>query len=295
LVVDKIDSIGVTHLMFEVNDDVKWLRGTGAWGLKSAPLNEVRGVQKRLARVLEKKHVSLPIEEVVDHFKSTRFYRNRHDILEDDFILACLRVHPEVSIDDEQCGLNKWERHRLDEMILALREIGEPVHYTEIAEKTNALLEPEMQTTAHNIHAHMLRMPDIFVRVGHGVYGLTEWGLHDDGSVANAAHRVLSEAGKPLHYDIVADRVLETWCVNPASVYAALQSDHRFISIGPGIYWLRENIAEGCDAGEADFGDLFGERLEEWQEELNLEENGLDYDTHAEADAIRQMGMDFFK
>lgn len=296
LVIGDIDPIGVAYLAFEINNDVKWLCGAKAWGVKSIPLKEIGGIQMRLAKILEEEHAPLPTEKVIARFKATRFYRNRQEELEDDFIQACLRVHPEISIDREgQCGLERWDRHRTDEIILALREIGEPVHYTEIAEKTNALLEPEMQTTAHNIHAHMLRMPDIFVRVGHGVYGLAEWGLHDDGSVANAAHRVLSEAGKPLHYDIVAGRVLETWCVNPASVYAALQSDNRFISIGPGVYWLREKIAEGCDDGEADFGDLFGERLEEWQEELNLEENGLDYDTHAEADAIRQMGMDFFK
>jgi hypothetical protein len=39
---------------------------------------------------------------------------------------------------------------------------------------------------------------------------------------------------------------------------------------------------------------LFGDRLEELQKRANGEEGGRGYDTHAEADAIRQMGTDFF-
>lgn len=300
IVVNNVDPIGVVHLLFEINNeinnDVKWLRGIEAWGLKSAPLDEVLGMQKRLARILEKERVPLSVEEAIARFKSTRFYRNRQEKLEDGFILACLRVHPEISIDDEdKCGLKQWEHHRLNETILALREIGEPVHYTVIAERTNALLEPEVQTSAHNIHAHMQRQPDVFVRVGHGIYGLAEWGLHDDGSLANAAHRVLSEAGKPLHQDIIADQVLETWKARRSSVYMALQTDDRFVRIGSGVYWLREKITEEGNVEKADFGDLFGKRLEQLQDEMNVEEGSSDYDTHAEADAIRQMGTDFFK
>jgi DNA-directed RNA polymerase delta subunit len=254
----------------------------------------INAIRERLTRILEEELVPLPVEKLIDRFKATGFYRDHEEELDDGFILACLRVDPEICIDDEECGLRKWERHRLDEMILALREIGEPAHYTRIAETTNALLEPEMQTSAHNILAHMYRLPDIFVRVGHGVYGLAEWDLHGDGSLANAAHRVMSAAGKPLHYDVIADRVLKTWKARRSSVYVALNTDDRFVRIGPGVYWLREKIAESAETGEADFGDLFGDRLEERQEEITGERSGRGYDTHAEADAIRQMGTDFF-
>jgi hypothetical protein len=296
LVVKNVDPVGVVHLMREMTDRLRWIRGTQAWGLKAAPLREVGPTQMRLAKVLEEERVPLPVEEVIDRFKATSYHRNRQDALQDGFIGACLRVAPEICVDgDGQCSLKQWEGHRLDEMILALRGIGEPAHYTEIAEKTNALLEPGMQTSAHNIHAHMQRLADIFVRVGHGVYGLAEWDLHDDGSLANAAHRVLSEAGKPLSHDIIADRVLETWEARRSSVHVALQTDDRFVRIGPSVYWLREKIAEDGDAPEADFADLFGGGLEQWEERLGVEGNGIGYDTHAEADAIRQVGTDFFE
>ena len=57
-------------------------------------------------------------------------------------------------------------------MILTLRELGEPSHYTAIAERTNNLLPPEQQTSARNIHAHLHRRSDIFIRVGRGIFGL---------------------------------------------------------------------------------------------------------------------------
>jgi hypothetical protein len=291
--VDNLDPLGVTHLVLEFAPGVR-RAGAGVWCLDDLPLEGIAAVRDRLSRILEEELVPLPIEEVIDRFKATGFYRDHERKLDDGFIVACLRVDPEICIDDEQCGLRKWERHRLDEMILALREIGEPAHYTNIAEKTNALLESAMQTSAHNILAHMYRLPDIFVRVGHGVYGLAEWDLEGDGSLSNAAHRVLSAAGKPLHYDVIADRVLQTWKARRSSVHVALNTDDRFVRIGPGVYWLREKIAESDETGEADFGDLFGDRLEERQEDIAGEHGGRGYDTHSEADAIRQMGTDFF-
>ncbi len=296
LVVDEVDPIGVAHLVLDITDDVRCICGGKAWGLEGVPLNEVEVIQKSLTKVLEEELVPLPVEEVISSLKGTAFYRNHQESLPGSFILACLKAHSEISIDEEgQCSLVQWESRRLDEMILALREIGEPVHYTKIAEKTNALLESEMQTSAHNIHAHMMRLPGIFVRVGHGVYGLAEWGLHDDGSLANAAHRVLSQANRPLHHDVIADRVLETWKARRSSVHVALNTDNRFVRIGPGVYWLRERIAEEGDAGGADFGELFGQRLEQWQEDLNAGKDSPGYDTHAEADAIRGIGLDFFE
>jgi hypothetical protein len=297
LTVGHVNLSGVVHLVCESDSSIRWLPATRAWGLEGAQLKELTGVQERLVQVLKKEHVPLPLDDVIARFKTTRFYQNRQEALEDSFLVACLRVHPDILIEDnEECGLERWKRHRTGEIILALRELGEPAHYEVIAEKTNSLLDPQMRTSAHNIHAILGRRIDLFARVGHGIFGLREWGLVDDGSLSNAACRVLSEAGKPLHYDIITDCILETWQVRRESVYAALQSDDRFICIGPGIYWLREQIAERTEVEEeTDFGDLFGKRLGQWQKELAVEGRKADYDTHAEADSIRQTGVDFFK
>lgn len=295
LVIGDVEPIGVIHLVLERNNYVKWLRKMKIWGLKSCPLSVVSGIQSKLVQLLEDEYVPLPTDELIARFKATQIYLNYQGEIEDAFLFAILRTHPEIYVEsDGKCGLIHWENQRLDEMILALRKIGDPIHFTKIAEKTNALLESEMQTSAHNFHAILGRYTDLFVRVGHGIFGLREWGLPDDGNLANAAHRVLSDAGKPLHHDTITVRVLETWQANPTSIYAALQNDNRFISIGSGVYWLRERIAQSSNEKETNFSDLFGNRLEKWQEELSVEKNSLGYDAHAESDAIRHMGTDFF-
>ena len=93
----------------------------------------------------------------------------------------------------------------------------------------------------NQINAYLARYSDVFVRVGHGIFGLAEWGLSNDGSLANAVYRVISEARRPLHIDNIARRVLQTWRVNPDSVYAAIQQDERFEALGRGIYTIVES------------------------------------------------------
>lgn len=291
-----IDPVGVAELVFELDENVRFLRRLEAWGLKSYPLELVRKVQDRFSQVLREAKVPLSTEEVIARFKATRLYHNQRESLEDDFILACLKGHCELSIDQEnQCYLDQWENHRTTEIILALREIGEPVHYETIAKETNALLPKKLKARPRLIYAELLRRDDLFVRVGKGIFGLKEWGIPDDGNLANAAHRVLSEAGKPLHYEVITDRVLETWRVRPSSVYVALQSDHRFISIGTGVFWIRDRLAGESQLKESsDFGDLFGSRLDRWQKEWRNGEGDIDHDTGAEVDRIRKAGLDFF-
>lgn len=294
--VGNIEPIDLAHLIFESNNNVKWIQETGAWGLSSLPLSLVPGIQAKFEEILEDKYVPLPRDELISQYKSTQLYLNYQGMVEDNFLIKCLNIHPKVCFDkDGNCGLSCWENQRLNTIIQTMREIGEPVHYTDIAKKTNMELGSVNNTSARNIHAQLQRNTDIFVRVGHGIYGLSEWGLHDDGSIANAAYRVLSDAGRPLHCDIITEQVLETWQVNPRSVLAALQREDRFVNIGQGVYWLREKITKNANVREDNFSDLFHKRLDKFQNDLNLEEGGLGYDTHAEADAIRQLGMDFFK
>ena len=70
------------------------------------------------------------------------------------------------------CGLKKWAKRKLDEVVLALRQIGHPAHYSIIAEQANTLLPQDQRTSARNIHAILDRYPDIFINVGRGKYWL---------------------------------------------------------------------------------------------------------------------------
>ena len=238
LAIGDVDPISIVRLICKVDDKLRWIGKVKAVGLSGYPLSRADGIQKQLARLLSEHGRSLSVNELLAHFEDTRFYRRHRDELVDGFVIACLQAHPKIEIRSGRCALVSWSGKRLDTMILILRELGEPSHYTVIAERTNNLLLPEYQTSARNIHAHLHRRSDIFIRVGRGIFGLREWGLPDDGGLANAVYRVLVEAGQPLHLETITDRVLETWHARRFSVYVAIINDDRFRRVGVSTYGL---------------------------------------------------------
>jgi RNA polymerase sigma factor (sigma-70 family) len=290
-----IDPLGVILLICEVDERFRYHKQPQFATLNIYSVEAINDVQRCFTDILAEKLTAIPGSVLLEELKQTSIYEELQSVFSDNFFQACLRVHPEIGeLDSGLYTLAKWSNRRLDEMIAVLRQLGKPAHYTVIAEKTNALLPFEQQATAHNIHAHMGRLPEIFVRVGHGIFGLAEWGLHVDGNLANAAYRVLKEAGKPLHIDVITREVLKTWQVQPGSVYAAIQNDDRFRGIGSGVYYLRDFTGEINDSLQIDFGDLYGTELARWQAEFDKRDGDVETDTQNQVDTIRSIGLDFF-
>ncbi len=236
--VGEVNPIGAIHLILTLAPHARWLRDLAAWALRTYPVEQGLRIQRAALRILNKNGVSLTLPQMLCAIQKEHPFS--HHPLQLSFIEACLRSHPAIYIDHRgYCGLLKWQRSHTDMIVLALRELRKPSHYSVIAAKANELLR-STPMSEHNVHAILGRRSDIFVRVGHGIFGLQEWGLPDDGNVANAIYRVLSEAGRPLHLSEITDRVLETWKVRPGTVYVALTQDSRFVNVGKGIYQLKK-------------------------------------------------------
>jgi len=91
----------------------------------------------------------------------------------------------------------------------------------------------------HNIQA-LLSGHGEFVRVGKGKYGLAEWGIHDDGNVANAVRRILINHKHPMRFVDISEEVLKTWEVQKSAIIAAIDNDARFSKTNDGKVWLTE-------------------------------------------------------
>lgn len=238
--VGDVDLIGASRLVFDFHSDFDRV-GARIWGLTCYPLAEVKAVQEQITRVLQKAHAPMPTNEVIGRLKETRFYHHRQDRLPEAFVIACLRAHPGcVYGDDHSYGLKRWERSRIDEIVQALREIGEPAHYTVIAEKANAILEPEMQTSARNIHEILCRRRDLFVWIRvRGTFGLKEWGLEKPPSYKEALARILESAKQPLTLEEILARFPD---VRPYykenSVSMTLMMNEHFQAFSDGTYGL---------------------------------------------------------
>jgi DNA-directed RNA polymerase alpha subunit len=289
------DPRGMLDFICEIDSKFRYEKRMHYISLASYSTDEIISVLTQLRSILEEERTPTSQENILAKFKKTSYFKQRNVKRSNEFILACLKVDPEIEQQENDLfALEKWSSTRLDEMIMVLRDIGHPAHYSEITRKINQLFPLEQRTTPRNIHGHLSRLPEIFIRVGHGVFGLSEWGLFDDGNLANAAYRVIKEVGRPLHIDTITERVLITWRVRPESVYAAIQNDERFVRIGTGVYYLRELPLIENDTPKVDFDELFGEQLEQWHKAFEQQERNLEVDPYIEVEKLNDMGLDFF-
>lgn len=180
LAIGELNPAGVARLVFQLSDDVEWVRETQAWGLTNLPLDQVPAVQKQMVDVLEQVYAPLTFETVISRFKATRYYRSHRDQLQEPFIAACLMTHLQIEVtEDGLLGLRKWSNTRLHKVVLALRQIGNPAHYTIIAEQTNTLLPTDQRTSVRNIQALLDRQSNVFTCLGRGRYWLRDHVLTD--------------------------------------------------------------------------------------------------------------------
>lgn len=178
-------------------------------------------------------------------------------------------------------------------MIIVLRKHGKPLHFTEIAERVNQRLPQDKQTGVHNMHNQLGRLPNIFVRVGRGLFGLAEWGLVQEDHSADTAYRILRETGHPLELEELIDRTLEIWHVQRNSVRAGVDLDPRFQKVGRNLYWVKDaHQTEGEEQRTDDFDTLFGKHLVERQQELQRLDS--DQDLGVELDEARRLGSELF-
>lgn len=204
--------------------------------------NSVRlDIQAQIVRVLRSTKAPMSEKELLDHLRRSEFYHLHKSELSASLLKVCLRTHPDLEHrEDGLVGLATWAKHRIDDIIMALRRIGHPMHYSEITEMANKLLPPDMQTGPHNIHAQMQRYPDIFVRVGQGTYGLAEWGLEPAEFYPDIIERIFREVGHPLLLPEVLTKVCEVRDCKQSTVAMLLQFNDQFRSFPGGLYGLAE-------------------------------------------------------
>ena len=235
--------IGVMMLLSELTEKFRYYKREHYFASTLFPINEILNIQSRFLKILEKNYAPTQATMIIENFKKTNFYQKRVDILSDDFLLACLRVHSEI--EEREHGvytLKKWANTLIDEIILALREIGEPAHYSVISDHVNKLLPKENRASTHSIHATLQRRNDLFAWVGlRGTYGLKEWGLEQALFYEDALVQILSTEGCPLSFQEILAKMPE---VRPyyeeSSIMLTLGTNSRFKQFGGSTYGLSD-------------------------------------------------------
>lgn len=239
LVVDlgDCDPVLTARIVADTRAKMAWLRGLQLLGDASKPLQRVSDIRKRLRNLVKQSGSQISLAEALLLFCSSRYYHEACDSPGEDFILACARTDPELVISDGYLSLPTPRDTVTDKVVRALRHIGRPAHHSEIIDALNATLPSSEECPSDNyVRTNLTQNQEAFVRVGRGIYGLAEWGLPNDGCVANAVCRVLREARHPLSSDEIVERVLTTWQVAPNTVRMAISSDDRIRRLKSNLY-----------------------------------------------------------
>lgn len=194
-------------------------------------------------RLLKEERAPLGLDKMLEQFAGDKEGRGQTIASQapTEFLMACLEANPNIEINkDGEYALKQWAKKVLDDIIVVLRQHGKALHYSEIAKRVNKRVSEEQQTTSRNVHAKLGSYSDIFIRVGHGIFGLAKWGLTQDRTLADAAIRVLRETGHPLNLEQLTDGVLETWHARRTSVQMAVQLEPRLSILSGNLYWIAD-------------------------------------------------------
>lgn len=136
-------------------------------------------------------------------------------------------------------GLSHWPQVNpksiRDKTYLVLAKHGEPLHFTNIAERISELGQRKRQVTVQAVHNELIKDAR-FVLVGRGIYALAEWG-YTPGTVADIITDVLRDES-PLHKDEIVTRVLKRRQVKTTTIVLNLQEKGDFVRVSKATYAL---------------------------------------------------------
>lgn len=198
----------------------------------------VSNVHSALRSYLDRSMAPLRIERLVS-FATAQFSNGSVD---ERVVQGILENHPDFTqIETGEWALVRWRNHIFDDIIIALRALGRPAHFSEITRHINARVPENEQVTAHTVHAQLGRHTNLFIRTDSGTFALRE--QFPDAPLqppkyVDLMEEVFEEAGTPLDVNTVHERVSTLREAKLASIIIYLGTHERFTSYGGGLYGL---------------------------------------------------------
>lgn len=146
---------------------------------------------------------------------------------------------------DGRWGLSHWPevnpRGMRDKAYLALKELGKPLHFTEVAKAITHLQDrlsgrKKKNVLPQTVHNELIK-DGRFVLVGRGTYGLKDWGL-EQGTIKDIMVRILKGSLKPLSREEIIQKTLEKRKAKESTIQLNLQDRSRFLRHENGTYSL---------------------------------------------------------
>ncbi len=192
-------------------------------------------------RIFESQGKPMSLEQFLEAFKQTEFYRANSAAFADKVIGNFLHTSAEVEKNSfDEFGLKHWNeikpRDVGDKAYLVMKHHGKPEHYSLITDLINKNRLDKRTAYKETVHNKLIK-DSRFVLVGRGIYALAEWG-YKPGVVADIIKQILAERGRPLSRDEIVDEVLKRRLVKKNTILVGLSNKKQFKKVGRNLYAL---------------------------------------------------------
>ena len=148
---------------------------------------------------------------------------------------------------------------RANQSFKVLHDLGRPLHFRELTESVNALLDEEHHVEAGNLR-NQLVADDRFQPVGRsGEWSLNQWDHVETGSILEVIEKILDESEEEMSVAELTEAVQSQRTCSDHSILAYLCTEDRFMRTGPDSYTLTLKADSGMDWSRQEIGRLVEE------------------------------------
>ena len=237
----EVNAEAVCHLLFEITDDIIPLQRGSVYCCRSFPTWAYPLVIHKAVRTVKNSLAALSREELCDEVHNQLMAEGKP--VDVSIVAACIQADGRFEADLKRTDLNFH-------LAQILRQMGHPAHFTEIAAKLNASGWRQNLTSERSVGSRLGSERNLFVFVGKGTYGLTEWGSEDkrvfdrfqNGYIGDVIEEFLTERDEPAPTSEIIAFVLARKLCQDYSILQRLSTDDRFHAFERGRYGLKKWI-----------------------------------------------------
>lgn len=219
-----------------------------SWRLTESNLDFIEKAISELVAVVKEFGSPLSLDELVEEFKKSEFYKNNSEKLPDQVISSYVEVSQQIGKNPfEEYGLKEWgaihPKRMNDKIYIVLKKESQPLHFNKITELINKVHFDRRKAYPPTVHNELI-LNDRYVLVGRGIYALKEWG-YKPGVVADVLASILKKSGNPMTREELVASVLKQRVVKKNTIHLALTDKSKFRKLPDGRYALVDQPSQG--------------------------------------------------
>ncbi|HEY5713801.1 MAG TPA: sigma factor-like helix-turn-helix DNA-binding protein [Candidatus Gracilibacteria bacterium] len=199
------------------------------WRLSTVSLLSVRTSIREIQQILSKAKDVMSPEDIASQLPTA---------IPTERVVSLLQTDWSFKSMGGQWGMTTWRhinpKSIKDKIMIIFRREGEPMHFSEVANRVLDEFSSKKAVTRQAIHNELIRHEE-FVLVGRGLYGLKEWGMVS-GTVKEVIRKVLVENGGPMKRQEIIKAVQKRRDIRLGTISLNLQKYPFFKRVGRAVY-----------------------------------------------------------